>query len=328
MDNRNDYNQPEADDFDFSIGRYFDEDEEMEDGDPCGAPFESEPIEAPYENAPKEAAYKNAGDAIFTGDEAYGASAVTGFEAEASEAIDQGRETNSAENTAGGNSGEAGAPDKKRGKKAAAEKKRAKRKAAADKEPGQAKDVESAKPARERRWPGMRSNLRVMLVLFTTMFAVLLVYFIYSVTTFGGRWFNNPYNPRIQSEKDRVIPGNILDRNQIVLAATDADGERVYNDDRSVRTSVSHVVGDNYGLTTTGAESFFARTLLGFNAGLFERVYTAVASDEARGESVVLTIDAELTAYASDAFRDYRGRRRRPAFNEPVRRARGASPVA
>ena len=233
------------DDIDFSIDRYFDEDEDFEHDAAYGEPRESAP-EAPFESVPEvthesvyEAPYDNMPEA----------------------------------------------PDEKMGEQSGGDK----------------------KDRAAHNWPGLRSNLRVMLVLFTTMFAVLLVYFVYSVTTFGGRWFNNPYNPRIQSEKNRVISGEIMDRKQVVLASSDSDGNRVYNDNRSVRTSVSHVVGDNFGLTTTGAESFFARTLLGFDAGFFERVYTAVSSDEARGESVVLTIDAELTAYASDAFRDYRG---------------------
>ncbi len=302
MDERKDYGYPEPDDIDFSIDRYFDEDDDFEQDAHYGAPRESEP-EAPCESAP-EAQYG------YISEEPYGNTpegpnedVYAAKHENVSEMIYERQE--SGENVTESSNIKNGGGNKKVRKKA---------RSAEVTEQEASAAVTSAPPAsREKKaraahnWPGLRSNLRVMLVLFTTMFAVLLVYFVYSVTTYGGRWFNNPYNPRIQSEKNRVIPGEIMDRNQVVLASSDSDGNRVYNDDRSVRTSVSHVVGDNYGLTTTGAESFFSRTLLGFDTGLFERVYTAVSSEEARGESVVLTIDAELTAYASDAFRDYRG---------------------
>ncbi len=308
MDNNKDNNRSEIDDIDFGIDRYFDEDEELEDGESSSDAIYGCAPETLYEGGESE--YYEEDDVT---DEAYG---VSYGAYETDEPVSEARyniereQAPSADNTADIADGqyhytERGTSVQKRNKRETAQ---VKRKSSADNAREQAPSADdSAKARRERQWPGLRSNLRVMLVLFTTMFAVLLVYFVYSVTTFGGRWFNNPYNPRIQSEKDRVVPGNILDRNQVVLASTDSDGERVYNDDRHVRTSVSHVVGDNYGLTTTGAESFFSRTLLGFDAGLFERVYSAASGGEARGESVVLTIDAELTAYASDAFRDYRG---------------------
>lgn len=153
----------------------------------------------------------------------------------------------------------------------------------------------------------LKAQLRIVVVLLCAMFLSLTLYFGYAVNTYGGRWFVNPYNPRIQNEKKKVIPGDILDRNRSVLATTDAAGERIYTDDKGLRKSVSHVVGDNYGLSISGAETFLAQYLLGFDANVFERIYQSFTVTQRKGSSVMLTVDAQLNEYASSAMGDNRG---------------------
>ena len=152
-----------------------------------------------------------------------------------------------------------------------------------------------------------RKNARVILILFLALFLLLGGYFVYALRTYGNRWLTNPYNVRLQNQKSAVIPGKILDRNSVVLAGVNEDGEREYTSDRDVRKALSHVIGDNYGLTSSGAESFFANYLLGLDTNLFERLVQSFGGQTAQGSSVMLTVDAELSAYASDALGDYRG---------------------
>jgi peptidoglycan glycosyltransferase len=135
---------------------------------------------------------------------------------------------------------------------------------------------------------------------------VLSVYLIYIVTAYGTRWFTTPYNSRIASQKTTVAAGDIKDRNGFILASTDEDGNRVYSEDRSIRRTSSHVIGDNYG-QVFGAETFYAQYLLGFDQNLYERVYQAVNGKQRKGSDVRMTIDAKLNDYVYDVMDYYRG---------------------
>lgn len=78
------------------------------------------------------------------------------------------------------------------------------------------------------------------------MIGLLLVaglYGVYSVTLYGSRWFSNSKNTRYQTAKRTVIAGDILDRNSVVLATTDATGERVYQSSIKARRAIVHLLG-------------------------------------------------------------------------------------
>lgn len=152
----------------------------------------------------------------------------------------------------------------------------------------------------------LQRHIRVMLFVFAGMFVFLTLYFAYAVSTYGQRWFVNPYNPRLEEQKKSVTPGDIRDRNQVVLAKT-KDGKRVYNESASLRKAVSHTVGDSYGLSASGAESFQAGYLLGFNENLFERIVQSLTISERKGTGVALTIDAALCKFVSEAMGNNRG---------------------
>ncbi len=153
----------------------------------------------------------------------------------------------------------------------------------------------------------IRGHLRVVAFLFIGMFVALILYFVYAVNTYGGRWFTNPYNTRLQQQKSNVVPGRILDRNRKVLAGVDEEGNRAYAGDKDLRLAVSHVVGDNAGLTAGGVESFQARYLLGFDGNVFERVFDQFTGEKTRGSDVVLTIDGELSAAIEAAMGSNKG---------------------
>ncbi|NLB61566.1 MAG: penicillin-binding protein 2 [Clostridiales bacterium] len=142
-----------------------------------------------------------------------------------------------------------------------------------------------------------RNLIKTLLALFLCMFIILSSYLVYIVGKNGSRWFSSPYNIRIRTQKSNVVAGSILDRNGIVLAYSDADNMRQYNSDRSLRLSVAHIVGDNFG-QTLGAEALYAKHLLGFDKDVFEMIKNADSSKSPMGNDCVLTIDAELCKYA------------------------------
>ncbi len=148
---------------------------------------------------------------------------------------------------------------------------------------------------------GMRGSIRAMLLVFVAMFLILGGFLSYTVFVNGDKWFASPYNPMLNKQKQDVIEGSILDRNGVVLASSDeATGKRAYHPDERVRRALCHVLGDPSGISAVGIESVYSQYLLGFNGNPFERLYDTIANGKRKGDSVVTTLSAELSAYAFD----------------------------
>lgn len=149
----------------------------------------------------------------------------------------------------------------------------------------------------------MKKNVRAVLCVVLALFAALSAYFFYAVYANGGRWFTTPYNTRLRNAKNTIIAGDILDRNGTVLVTSDEEGNREYPVDRDTRKAISHVIGDTQGNVPTGAETFLAADLLGFNASLADRI-AQLLSPRRKGADVQLTLDAALQTYISEVFPD------------------------
>ncbi len=152
----------------------------------------------------------------------------------------------------------------------------------------------------------LRRNIRALLVVFTIMFAGLVVYLGYAVFMYGERWFVTPYNPRIQNMETTVKAGDLKDRTGRALLTIDSEGNRKYLEDSDMRESVAHIVGDSYGMTY-GAQTMFAKYLFGFDKDTITRIVDLVSGEERRGSDVTLTIDAKLSERALDVMDGNRG---------------------
>ena len=153
--------------------------------------------------------------------------------------------------------------------------------------------------------PNIRLNIRITLVIFIALFAILAIFMIYSMSVYGETWFATPYNPRINAAKDSIEAGAVYDRNGTVLAESSGT-DRSYNSDSTLRRSVSHVVGDEKGMTL-GAETVFAKYLYGFSSGVIDKVTNALSGQQQlRGSDITLTIDSDLSRYAYENM-DYNG---------------------
>lgn len=145
-----------------------------------------------------------------------------------------------------------------------------------------------------------KKNIRTLLFVFCIMFAGLVVYLGYAITMYGERWFLTPYNPRLHNMQQTIEPGDVLDRNGDKLVYMHK-GSRAYIKDKKTRKAVSHIVGDSYGMTY-GAQTMFAKYLLGFNTDTVSRIAELIKGDKRRGSDVALTIDAKLCKYAYEAL--------------------------
>ena len=129
------------------------------------------------------------------------------------------------------------------------------------------------------------------------------VYGAYSVSAYGNRWVSSTRNTRYRSAKSSVIPGDILDRNGVTVASTDANGKRTYQSNILSRSSMVHLLGDDEGNVANGVESFQANYLLGFEGSLQERVNNLVKGESRKGDTVVITADSKLQTEIVQMFR-------------------------
>ena len=136
------------------------------------------------------------------------------------------------------------------------------------------------------------------------LFALLAVYGVYSINTYGNRWFAYARNPRVREQKQTVTAGSIYDRSGVLLAST-VDGQRVYQSDEAARRAVVHVIGDSEGQVSNGVEGFQTAYLYGFKSSLLERLGDLFSDTPRRGDDVHLTLDSELCTAITGYFDSY-----------------------
>ena len=150
----------------------------------------------------------------------------------------------------------------------------------------------------------MRRNIRILGILLLCCFIGTGGWFGYTVYSQGSRWMMNSSNTRLNEAKSKVDMGSITDVNGVVLAYTDSEGNRQYNEDKYTRRAMSQTVGDTMGMSGTGVEVFHSGTLLGFSGNLVDRVWQWLQGETYKGENIRLTVDSQLSRYISRAFPD------------------------
>lgn len=154
----------------------------------------------------------------------------------------------------------------------------------------------------------IKQNVRLVALLISLLLISLVVYGGYSVATYGSRWFSSRANTYLRTTKANVTAGNILDRNNVLLASTDATGRRIYHQDEDMRRSLVHALGDSGNKVAYGAETFMASYLYAFNESYFERLAQAFTGTKRRGNDIQLSLDSALSKRAHSLFpKDKRG---------------------
>ena len=145
--------------------------------------------------------------------------------------------------------------------------------------------------------------MRIIGVLMLCIFAFTTCWFAWTVQNQSSRWIATSYNTRLTAARETARAGDIYDRTGVILATTDEEGNRIYNDDKRTRRAVSQTVGDTLSMSGTGVESFHAATLLGLSGeSVFDTLFNANPSNQ--GNSLRLTIHAELSRYIHKQFPD------------------------
>lgn len=147
-----------------------------------------------------------------------------------------------------------------------------------------------------------RLRFKLIALILFGLFALLALYGLFSIETYGNRWFAYNRNPRIREQKQNVAAGRILDRNGVEMAVTAEDGARVYQADETSRRAVVHLLGDPQGHVANGVETFQTGYLYGFHASLGELLRIRTSGGKRIGDDVTLTVDSRLCTAIYNAF--------------------------
>ncbi len=154
-----------------------------------------------------------------------------------------------------------------------------------------------------------RFRFKLLALFLFALFFLLAAYGAYSVMTYGNRWFASSKNPRVRLQKESVTAGDILDRNGVLLATNDENGDRVYQSNRLARCAMVHLIGDSKGRVSNGVETFQTSYLYGFHASLPELTAGLLLGDKRRGDNVTLTVDSRLCTQMAAFFAQHAGTR-------------------
>ena len=148
----------------------------------------------------------------------------------------------------------------------------------------------------------LRKNMLQLAFVLCALLLLLIAYGAYTVSVNGNRWYTATRNEYARNKRQNVIPGQILDREGRVLAASDAEGNRIYPAEEAQRRATVHAVGVSAFNMKSSAEYFFSAYLYGAKASFPERLSAALRGEKLRGDTVRLTIDAELSACILSQF--------------------------
>lgn len=118
----------------------------------------------------------------------------------------------------------------------------------------------------------------------------------------GGTWATSKANGHLYSNGQITNAGKILDRDGVVLAQS-VNGKRYFHQNRAIRVSTLHAVGDTYGYIATGAHTLCRDKLTGYSR--IDGLNKLLRSGE--GSDVTLTIDAGLCVTAHEALGSNKG---------------------
>ena len=143
----------------------------------------------------------------------------------------------------------------------------------------------------------IRSIMLYSLVIF---FFSGLIFFCYELWNDGKKWVFSSVNRHLSQGTE--CEGKIYDRFGEILAES-VDGKRVYNKDKSIRTSMLHTVGDGCIVIPTSIQSKYGADLFGYN------IVTGLGGPNflKTTKNIKLTLDSGLCGKISSCFKNKKG---------------------
>lgn len=143
---------------------------------------------------------------------------------------------------------------------------------------------------------------------FVVLFLALMTYIVYFNIVRAKTIVNSPYNERQDAFADRVIRGNIADRNGNILAETELSEDGTEVRSYPYGAAFAHVIGYSYPSTgKSGLESVENFELLTSNAFFVQKLMNEFKDEKNMGDTVVTTLDADLQQAAYNALGSNKG---------------------
>lgn len=101
----------------------------------------------------------------------------------------------------------------------------------------------------------------VFCLILAALLGIGLAFFCFRFVADGDDWASYPYNRHLYNNQGVLKGGTIIDSRGVVLSTLSEDGERVYNEDGTIRRATLHAVGDPAGNIGAGALTAFADKL-------------------------------------------------------------------
>lgn len=148
----------------------------------------------------------------------------------------------------------------------------------------------------------LRASMRVVCLILAAAILAATALFMVTVRVNRARWTNLAYNSRLADAKKVTVQGTITDKTGVVLSHSPAPGVRTYASNEAMRRALSHTLGDQSGMSETGVENLHASTLLGITDTNTGYALQRIAGNDPVGNSITLTVNAELTRYLASVF--------------------------
>ncbi|MBQ8209680.1 MAG: hypothetical protein IJZ35_03750 [Clostridia bacterium] len=138
----------------------------------------------------------------------------------------------------------------------------------------------------------------LLLVAVACIFLAVVALLMFSMLTNANEYALKSVNKHIYDSNILTNAGDIVDVNGKVMATT-SDGERIYNESSSIRTSLLHIIGDDKGFISGGIQDTFSSELSGYSI--------LYGINRESSNTLNLTLDADLCAYAYEQLKPYKG---------------------
>ncbi len=159
------------------------------------------------------------------------------------------------------------------------------------------KNKDDLKNAAKTSNKNRNKEFAVVTYFFLILFICLCGYFVYFVAFKSDDFINSPYNARLDNMADKVIRGNITDRNGVVLAETNSTNNRNY----PYANMYAHAIGyDSNGMSGVELDGNFY--MLRSNAFFIERIKNDLTGVKNKGDTVVTTLDHSLQEIAYESM--------------------------
>ena len=165
------------------------------------------------------------------------------------------------------------------------------------------------RPRTEKRNPGKRTstksgrNLEFLIItyLFLALFLGMIVYLVVFQVFQSGKVISDSHNPRLDLYEQRVIRGDILSSDDVVLATSSVNEDGSQTRDYPYGRMFAHVVGYvNNG--KGGLESDYNFNLLQSHSFFLTQLINDLRDQKSQGDSVVTTLNYEVQEAAYNAL--------------------------